>query len=77
MNGDYLTVRQPALWPPHATHGVNSYFAIYGKVPERLLRPQARFGGPLDGQRPSVCKANPLVQLQNPQGFALLAITFS
>lgn len=39
MNGDYLTVGRPALWPPHATHGVNSYFAIYGKVPERLLRP--------------------------------------
>ena len=43
----------------------------------RVLRPQARFGGPLDGQCPSVCKANPLVQLQNPLGFALLAITFS
>ena len=38
---------------------------------------RARFGGPLDGQCPSVCKANPLVQLQNPLGFALLAITFS
>ena len=23
MNGDYLTVGRPALWPPHATHGVN------------------------------------------------------
>ena len=43
----------------------------------RALRPQARFGGPLDGQCPSVCKANPLVQLQNPLGFALLTITFS
>ena len=49
--------------------------SLYGG--QRALRPQARFGGPLDGQRPSVCKANPLVQLQNPLGFALLAITFS
>ena len=44
---------------------------------QRALRPQARFGGPLDGQCPSICKADPLVQLQTPLGFALLAITFS
>ena len=44
MNGDYLTVGQPALWPPHATHGVNLLITCKvsprrdeGILPYRLL----------------------------------------